>query len=215
MAVSGSASIVATRRQLHGVAESLIAGPQYRTAGTIRLAVRPDGFTATAVSLAVHGTTLSWSDGSAPLAGPVATLVASAGLDFGPPPDEVYHPVAPLELDTVLDLDAGAADVLYRSLYAGGFAIKTVLPEAHPVLWPEHLDVAATHDEVNYGVSAGDDDHPLPYAYVGPWDFATSPRTGALWNASFGAVHSLDLGADVDALAVRIADFFRAAQSHL
>ena len=35
---------VDTRRQLRGVAESLIAGPQYRTAGTIRPAVRPDGF---------------------------------------------------------------------------------------------------------------------------------------------------------------------------
>ena len=33
-----------TRRQLRGVAESLIAGPQYRASGTIRLAVRPDGF---------------------------------------------------------------------------------------------------------------------------------------------------------------------------
>ena len=35
---------VDTRRQLRGVAESLIAGPQYRAAGTIRPAVRPDGF---------------------------------------------------------------------------------------------------------------------------------------------------------------------------
>ena len=34
---------VDTRRQLRGVAESLIAGPQYRAAGTIRPAVRPDG----------------------------------------------------------------------------------------------------------------------------------------------------------------------------
>jgi hypothetical protein len=40
---------VATRRQLRGVAESLLAGPQYRSAGTIRLAVRPDGFTAVAL----------------------------------------------------------------------------------------------------------------------------------------------------------------------
>ena len=33
-----TARYVATRRQLRGVAESLIAGPQYRMAGTIRLA---------------------------------------------------------------------------------------------------------------------------------------------------------------------------------
>jgi hypothetical protein len=31
---------VATRRQLRGIAESLVAGPQHRAAGTIRLAVR-------------------------------------------------------------------------------------------------------------------------------------------------------------------------------
>ncbi|WP_167102456.1 hypothetical protein [Mycobacterium sp. DL592] len=213
--MSAPASIVATRRQLHGVAESLVAGPQYRSAGTIRLAVRPDGFTATAVAIEVHGTTWSWPDGSAPLAGPVRTLVAASGLDFGPPPDDIYHSVASLELDTVLDIDAAAAEVLYRSLYAGGFAIKTVLPEAHPVLWPEHFDVAATDDEVNYGVSAGDDGHPLPYAYVGPWDFSENPRTGAVWNATFGALHPLDLDADVDALAAQITDFFRVAQSRL
>ena len=43
---------VDTRRQLRGVAESLIAGPQYRTAGTIRLAVRPGGFAGVAIPLA-------------------------------------------------------------------------------------------------------------------------------------------------------------------
>ena len=45
------------------------------------------------------------------------------------------------------------------------------------MLWPEHFDVAVTDNEVNYGVSAGDDGHPLPYAYVGPWDFAANART--------------------------------------
>ena len=37
-----------------------------------------------------------------------------------------------------------------------------------PVLWPEHLDVAITVDEVNYGISPGDDAIAEPYAYVGP-----------------------------------------------
>ena len=46
---------VDTRRQLRGVAESLIAGPQYRASGTIRLAVRPDGFTGVTIPIAVHG----------------------------------------------------------------------------------------------------------------------------------------------------------------
>lgn len=127
----------------------------------------------------------------------------------------MYESVAALGPGIVLHLDADAADAIYRSLYAGGFAINAVLPEGHPVLWPEHLDVAATADEVNYGVSAGDDFHELPYAYVGPWDFATSPRTGPLWNAPFGAVRDLDLTADVDTLAADVTDFFRRVQETL
>ena len=207
-------AVVATRRQLHGIAESFIAGPQYRATGTIRLAVRLDGFSATTLAIAVHGTTLVWPGGSAELAGPVSGLVQASGLDVGPP-FGVYDSVAALDLDAVLNLDADAADAIYRSLYAGGFAINAVLQEGHPVLWPEHLDVAAAAGEVNYGVSAGDDFHALPYAYVGPWDFAAAPRTGPLWNAPFGAVYSLDLTADVDALADDVTAFFRRVEAIL
>lgn len=206
--MTSPATVVATRRQLHAVAENFIAGPQYRATGTIRLAVRPDGFSATTLAIAVHGTTLTWPGGSAALTGPVRGLVRASGLDVSPPIG-AYESVTALDPDTVLDLDAGAADAIYRCLYAGGFAINAVLPEGHPVLWPEHFDVAASADEVNYGVSAGDDFHELPYAYVGPWDFARSPRTGPLWNAPFGAVHDLDLSADLDILAGDITEFFR------
>nr|WP_221218835.1 MULTISPECIES: hypothetical protein [unclassified Mycolicibacterium] len=198
---------------MHAVAESFVAGPQYRATGTIRLAVRLDGFSATTLAIAVHGTTLVADDRSVALAGPVSALVRDSGLDVGPPAG-VYDSVVPLEPGTVLDLDATAADAIYRCLYAGGFAINAVLPHGHPVLWPEHFDVAASADEVNYGVSPGDDFHELPYAYVGPWDFASAPRTGPLWNAPFGAVHDLDLSADVDALATAITAFFRQVQSH-
>jgi hypothetical protein len=213
--VSAPESIVATRRQLHGIAESFVAGPQYRSAGTIRLAVRPDGFTGTAVAVAVHGTRLEWQDGDVALAGRVSAIVQASGLDFGPPPDDVYHSVAPLALDTVLDLDADAAEAVSRSLYAGGAALKAVLPEGHPVLWSEHFDVAVTDNEVNYGVSAGDDGHPLPYAYVGPWDFAANARTDPFWNAPFGALSPLDLSADLDRLTADIAEFFRGGQANL
>ena len=208
-------SIVATRRQLHGIAECFIAGPQYRTAGTIRLAVRPDGFSWTAVAVAVRGTRLEWPDGAVELTGPVNGIVQAAGLDFGPPPSAVYHSVAPLALDTVLDLDAHAAEAVSRSLYAGEAALKAVLPEGYPVLWSEHFDVAVTDNEVNYGVSAGDDANPLPYAYVSPWNFAGNARTGPFWNASFGALYPLDLSAGVDTLTADIADFFGRGRAHL
>jgi hypothetical protein len=201
---------VATRRQLRGIAESLIAGPQYRAAGTIRLAVRPDGFVGVDLPLSVHGVEFCWQDGSAPLAGPLSELAGLADVDFGPP-HGAYDIVDPLTADTVLDVDAGAAELLQRCLYAGGYALKQVLQEQHPVLWPEHFDVAVTEDEVNYGVSAGDDFHPLPYAYVGPW----TQRVGEFWNAPFGAVRSLDARHDVDELAIDIAAFLTEGRQRL
>jgi hypothetical protein len=153
---------------------------------------------------------LVWPNGAAALAGPVDALADAAGVAAGPP-DGVYEVVDPLPADAVLAVDPAAADWLYRSHYAGGHAIKNVLPEAHPVLWPEHFDVAATEEEVNYGVSAGDDYHPTPYAYVGPW----TARTGTFWNAPFGAAHPLDPDLDVDALASQVIDFFQRATKEL
>jgi hypothetical protein len=199
---------VDTRRQLRGVAESSIAGPQHRASGTIRLAVRPDGFTRVSIPIAVHGTDLVFPNGSVPLVGPVSAI--AAGLDPGPP-DGVYEIVDPLSADAVLNLDAAAAEWIHRSHYAGGHAIKNVLADRHPVLWPEHFDVAVTEDQVNYGVSAGDDYHPTPYAYVGPW----TQHTGPFWNAPFGAIYPLAPADDVDALTSRIADFFGRARREL
>jgi hypothetical protein len=201
---------VTTRRQLRGIAESFIAGPQYRSAGTIRLAVRPDGFTGVSIPVAVRGTDLVWGGDGAPLTGSVGALAASTGLDVGPP-DGAYEIVDPLSSDAVFDVDPEAAEIVHRSLYAGGFALKSALPEQHPVLWPEHFDVGAAEDEVNYGVSPGDDFHPLPYAYVGPW----TSRIGDFWNAPFGAFATLDPTLDVDGLAADIADFFERGRAEL
>jgi len=210
-----SESAIGTRRQLHAIAENLIAGPQYRSAGTIRLAVRPDGFTGTVLPVQVQGTALVWPEGSVPLAGAAGGIAAAAGLQLGPPPAELYRPQAPLNPGTVIALDPKAAEVIYRSLYAGGTAVAEVLTHGHPVLWPEHFDVADQQDEVNYGVSAGDDEHPLPYAYVGPWGYPTNPRTGPVWNASFGALQPIDTAADVDSMTAGIAEFFLRAQAAL
>jgi len=201
---------VDTRRQLRGVAESLIAGPQHRAAGTIRLAARPDGFTGVAIPIAVHGTELVWPNGAAPLTGPINALADAAGVDAGPA-DGDYDIGDALPTDAVLGIDAGAADLIDRSHYPRGHAFKNVLPDRHPVLWPEHFDVAATEDEVNYGVSAGDAYHPRPYAYVGP----PTERTGPFWNAPFGALYPLDPAADVDAFTSHIADFFQRGRKEL
>lgn len=201
---------VTTRRQLRGVAESFIAGPQYRSAGTIRLAVRPDGFTGVSIPVAVHGTELVWGEDAAELTGPVGTLAAMTGLDVGAPVG-AYEIGETLSLDTVFDIDAASAELIHRSLYAGGFALKSTIQEQHPVLWPEHFDVAVTEEEVNYGVSPGDDFHPLPYAYVGPW----ASRIGPFWNAPFGAFVSLNPEHDLDRLAADIGEFFERGRAEL
>jgi hypothetical protein len=64
------------------------------------------------------------------------------------------------------------------------------------VLWPEHFDIAITLDQVNYGVSAGDEYLAEPCAYVGPWQ----PRQGLFWNAPFGAARPLAQLPDAEAI---------------
>ena len=88
---------VASRRQLRGVAESLIAGPQYRASGTIRLAVRPDGFSCVTVPVGVHGTELVWPQGSAPLVGPVSAIAEAVTQAQGPGARELPGAVEAVE----------------------------------------------------------------------------------------------------------------------
>jgi hypothetical protein len=139
--VDGVGVFVGTRRQLRGVAESLIAGPQHRASGTIRLAVRPGGSSGVALAIAVHGRDQVWRNGGAPLTGPVSVIAEKADVDVGPP-EGVYDLRDPLRPNAVLDLDVGATEWIHRSHYAGGHALKYVLPECHPVLWPEHYSAA-------------------------------------------------------------------------
>jgi hypothetical protein len=95
---------------------------------------------------------------------------------------------------TPLDVDAGAAAVLAAWYEFGAAALKRLAAEAAPgddasapILWPEHFDLAvelgseAGGQRATYGFSPGDEQHPQPYAYVGPW----SPQpAGQLWNAT-------------------------------
>jgi len=54
-------------------------------------------------------------------------------------------------------------------------------------LWPEHFDVATdlgpedVGTRATFGASPGDEHHPEPYLYVGPW---AAPATDAGWNAT-------------------------------
>ena len=63
-----------------------------------------------------------------------------------------------------------------------------------PILWPEHFDVGITLDEVNYGVSPGDDSIPTRT----PTSVRMWRATGEFWNEPFGAARAMTELADAD-----------------
>ena len=97
----------ATRRSLHAVAEQLLAGPQHRTQGTIRLRVTPGGFGQVAGPWRVEGGELVGPDVRVPLTGTVAEVGEAAGVEPGAP--SIYSDHADLADDAPLAVDAAAA----------------------------------------------------------------------------------------------------------
>ena len=187
--------LVATRRALHAVAEQVLAGPQYRAEGTIRLRITPGGFGQVKGPLRVDGAELVGPGGRVPLRGGIAELAAAVGVEPGVP-EGLYSDHAELGPADSIEVDPAAAAELADGLARGDRALRALAPDAQPVLWPEHFDLGIQLDEVNYGISAGDAGHPRPYAYVGPW----TPRTGPFWNAPFGALRAADELPDVEAV---------------
>ncbi len=192
--------LVATRRSLHGVAELLLAGPQHGRSGTIRLAPCDGGFSTTrepAVSV-VRGALVH--DGrTTPLDGlTVAEAATAVGLTHCSVED-LYRDGSGLGPDDRLAVDEGAAGQIAAAFARGQAALTAFRPTETPVLWPEHFDLGITVDEVNFGISPGDDFIEVPYAYVGPW----SRRSGPFWNAPFGAARAL---ADLPDLAAWFAE---------
>ncbi|QKG26906.1 hypothetical protein [Actinomadura verrucosospora] len=194
-----------TRRSLHGAAELLLAGPQYRESGTIRLRVLADGFaTVSAPVLRVAGAELVAGDRTIPLNGATCGELATAADVEAGAPQGLYKDGSGVGADETLDVDAGAAAHLEECFARGNEALVRLAPDVAPVLWPEHFDLAITLDEVNYGISPGDDFLGEPYAYAGPWE----PRQGAFWNASVGAARPVRLLPGATALH----DFFMEAR---
>jgi hypothetical protein len=208
-----SSRLTTTRLALHAVAEGLLAAPQYRGAGTIRLAARAGGFGTTRAwddiaLVAVEGTDLvvvrAGGDLRLPLSGTCGELAAAAGLPLGRL-DDVYSGSLRPEPSTRLEVDADSAAVLASAWSLGDSALRRFAGTgAAPVIWPEHFDISVSLDGVDYGVSPGDDTIPVPYAYVGP----ATPQTGPFWNQPFGAARPLSDLPDPDAAT----DFFRTGQ---
>ncbi|HVV07665.1 hypothetical protein [Amycolatopsis sp.] len=173
-----------TRRALHGVAELVLAGPQYRATGSIRLRITPGGFATTEEPrVMVVVDQLVAGERRVPLDGATcARLHPDAGAPAG-----LYSDGSGVASGETLSVDAAEALVIMAGFSDGDAALRLFAPGAEPVLWPEHFDLAITVDEVDYGISAGDSHLPEPYAYVGPH----RPRRGEFWNAPFGATRPL------------------------
>ncbi len=205
-----NATIETTRRGLHAVAELVLAGPQYRRSGTIRLVVSPGGFaTWTESPLAVDGVDLLTGAGRVPMSG---TTCAALGRTVGVSaegPAGVYRDGSGVAPDEVLELDPQVARWLEACWAAGDAALRRIAPDERPILWPEHLDVAVTADGTGYGVSPGDALLPRPYAYVSP----PAPLADPFWNAPFGAARIIAEpdGADPDELFMFFAEGRRRA----
>jgi hypothetical protein len=195
-----------TRRSLHAVAELVLAGPQFRAHGNIRLRVTPGGFgTVTGPDVQVDGAAVVKGDRRCDIAGMTASGVSgvlgltASGLE------DVYPDGAGVSPEEVLAVVPESAAHLAACFAAGDQALAQFAPDAERVLWPEHFDIASTVDKVNYGVSPGDADHDAPYAYVGPHEV----RPGTFWNEPFGA--SLPLGDEPDV--ATIVAFFTAGRA--
>jgi hypothetical protein len=187
--------LTATRRSLHAVAEQLLAGPQHRTQGTIRLRITPGGFGQLAGPWRVEGTELVGPDLRVPLTGTIADVAEAVGIEAGAP--TIYSDHADLAADAPLAVDAEAAAEIADWYARGDAGLRAFAPDEEPVLWPEHFDLGIAVDEVNYGISPGDGGHATPYAYVGPW----TPREGPFWNVAFGSLRSATDLPDADAVA--------------
>jgi hypothetical protein len=155
-------SFAATVAALHELAEAEMAPARKAVTGRIGLRAMPGGF----------GTPVFGDRRRLRVEG--AELVTEAGG---------------AESRRGLDIDADASRAL-GDFYAFVTAVLEELarPELEPSLiqiWPEHFDVAIElgrgDARANYGGSPGDEHHPEPYLYVGPWQ---APPAGELWNAT-------------------------------
>lgn len=192
----------ATVRTLHGIAEALLSGPQYRTSGTIRLRVVPGGIaTVAAPALRLDATA---PDGAVlvvdearrvSVTGTFADVGAATGHGFGEP-EGLYHDHSGVTAAEATGLDAGEARERLDWLLLADAALRAFAPRQHPTLWPEHFDVSVEVDGVPFGASPGDAFSPEPYAYVSE---TTLPRD-AFWDAPFGAMRTRSACPDLASL---------------
>ncbi|MBA3865074.1 MAG: hypothetical protein H0X42_01805 [Solirubrobacterales bacterium] len=183
----------ATVASLHRVAAVLVA-PERKPANEIALAATPGGFGTPEFEFA--GARQRVRVEAAELVREVDCQERRASLQALAEAGDLIADLLPAgaELrDEPLEVAAAASAVLGQWYALGDAVLSQLVAAAGPAdevtpprLWPEHFDIAielgseAAGVRANYGFSPGDDDHPEPYAYVGPWSAEVS---GELWNA--------------------------------
>jgi hypothetical protein len=113
-----------TRRSLHGVAELVLAGPQYVACRSIRLRVTPSGFgTLSDPDLRVDGSELVSPLGRLPLGGTFAGLARASGVEARPLRD-VYADGLGVTPDEQVMVDPDAALVVLGAFARGDAAMR-------------------------------------------------------------------------------------------
>ena len=119
-----SHTLMTTRRTLHGLAELLLAGPQYAAGNGIRLRPVPGGFaTVKEPDVRVDGVELVTADVRVPIRGTYADLGRELGVRARPLND-VYADGPGISPDDIVDVEPEAA-----ALVADAFALA-------PRPWP-------------------------------------------------------------------------------
>lgn len=183
----------ATVASLHRVAEDLVA-PARKPDNEISLRATPGGFgtpefefEGSVRQVRIDGVELVQTVDGEERRAPLRSLAEAAEAVAELLPADSTHDDAPLDVDPA----AAAALAAWYALgdEALGHLIAAAGPRQEPTiprLWPEHFDIAVELGEeaagrrANYGFSPGDEDHPEPYAYVGPW---TAEVGGEMWTA--------------------------------
>ena len=196
------AGFAATITALHRVAEEVVA-PARKPDNEIALQATPGGFGTPPFEydgeerqVRVEADALVYAVAGEERRARISSLAEAGALVADLLPEEVSLDDAPL------DVDRSAAEALGAWYALGDAVLKELIAEAGPDddpsmanLWPEHFDLAielgadAEGARANYGFSPGDENHPEPYLYVGPW---TAKVEGELWQARGFAGAELD-----------------------
>jgi hypothetical protein len=186
-------ALVPTRLALHRLAEHVISPARRQANGKIGLRYTHHGFGTplfgSDMQVRVAGAGLVVEDSGFERTAPITTLDAAADhVGRRALPADIELGSEPLEVDPEAAAFLGdwygfAASVL-EELRAGASAAQDA---TRVQLWPEHFDLAMVLGDASagarasYGLSPGDERHPEPYVYVGPW---VEPQPSELWQAA-------------------------------